>query len=403
MVRWRVLSSSGLLVRQGDSVSSEQLGRLECGTTVEELQLCGERLRYQLLSGQGPATGWVSLRLKGKDLLCPLDGWQLEPGLAIGPWLAHEDKVTSVLLDFFHQRLWTSCWSQSSVKSWHLSARGANRLAELQSHGLVADLAVTQDFLVTAISANPMPEGNVCHQADFKQRMAELDDQLKAGQQLVLWRVEDQPRLHRELPRHQRGCNLLSLCPAGPAGLLASASKDALVVSRVDDFEVLWTVALDSKLQGLCWAPCAEPRLWSFDGRHAKLWEDGREKTSVRLEVENVSALTPLKDLLLVAHETGFMFLNSDDGQMLWQQYTKDVVCAAKALGESCFVAAVGCNVVKYQLAEGAKASKASKASAAGMWTFPSKVISLDCHSGPDISLVAAGCADGRAAVFDAT
>ena len=122
-----------------------------------------------------------------------------------------------------------------------------------------------EDFLVTAISANPMPEGNVCHQArhlsqsmlstplvslmmiskyikyiligvneyniknilnhvdwlypnmtlwslsptlvfpfpydfgrfqaDFKQRMAELDDQLKAGQQLVLWRVEDQPRL----------------------------------------------------------------------------------------------------------------------------------------------------------------------------------------------------------------
>lgn len=37
--------------------------------------------------------------------------------------------------------------------------------------------------------------------------------------------------------------------------------------------QVLWTVALDSKLQGLCWAPCAEPRLWSFDGRHAKLWE----------------------------------------------------------------------------------------------------------------------------------
>eukprot|EP00435_Cladocopium_sp_Y103_P012056 s4286_g3.t1 len=332
------------------------------------------------------------------DLLCPCDGWQLQPGLAVGPWLAHEDKTTSVLLDPFHQRLWTSSWSQSSVKSWHLAARGATRLAELQSHGLVADLAVTQDLLVTAISANPMPEGNVCHQADFKQRMAELDDQLKAGQQLVLWRVsEGPPVLYRELPRHQRGCHLLSLCPAGQ--LLASASKDALVVSRVDDFEVLWTVALDSKLQGLCWAPCAEPagpRLWSFDGRHAKLWEDGKERTSVKLEVENVSALTPLKDLLLVAHETGFMFLRGDDGQMLWQQYTKDVVCAAKALSESCFVAAVGCNVVKYQL-EGAKAS------AAGMWTFPSKVISLDCHSVNDISLVAAGCADGRAAVFDAT
>ena len=40
------------------------------------------------------------------------------------------------------------------------------------------------------------------------------------------------------------------------------------------------------------------------------------------------------------------------------------------------------------------------------MWTFPSKVVSLDCHSVSDvsdISLVAAGCVDGRAAVFDAT
>lgn len=36
------------------------------------------------------------------------------------------------------------------------------------------------------------------------------------------------------------------------------------------------------------------------------------------------------------------------------------------------------------------------------MWTLPSKVVSLDCLVCPDsISLVAAGCADGRAAVFD--
>ena len=40
---------------------------------------------------------------------------------------------------------------------------------------------------------------------------------------------------HRELPRHQRGCNLLSLCP----GLLASASKDALVVSLAEMLGVL--------------------------------------------------------------------------------------------------------------------------------------------------------------------
>ena len=43
---------------------------------------------------------------------------------------------------------------------------------------------------------------------------------------------------HRELPRHQRGCNLLS-CFGGPAGLLASASKDALVVSLAEMLGVL--------------------------------------------------------------------------------------------------------------------------------------------------------------------
>ena len=46
-------------------------------------------------------------------------------------------------------------------------------------------------------------------------------------------------------------------------------------------------------------------------------------------------------------------------------RYTKDVVCAAKALSESCFVAAVGCNVLKYMLNE-TKSSRASKASTAG-------------------------------------
>eukprot|EP00438_Fugacium_kawagutii_P004560 Skav202818 [mRNA] locus=scaffold3852:67704:68406:- [translate_table: standard] len=62
--RWRVLSSSGLVVRSAESTASEQLGRLSCG--AEELQLSGERLRYELLQGQGPPSGWVSLRLKGK-------------------------------------------------------------------------------------------------------------------------------------------------------------------------------------------------------------------------------------------------------------------------------------------------------------------------------------------------
>eukprot|EP00434_Breviolum_minutum_P024159 symbB.v1.2.021328.t1/scaffold1838.1/size108694/8 len=394
--RWRVLSSKGLVVRSAESVASEQLGRLSCGAEVEELQQIGERLHYQKLSGDGPDSGWISLRLKGKDLLCPCGAWQLLPGLALGPWLAHEDKVTRVLWDPFHQRLWTCAWSQASVKCWHLAKLARLAAEPLHTHGLVADLMVTQDVLVTAISANPMPDGNVCHQADFKQRMAEMDDQLLPGQQLLVWHLGQPPMSSKPLPFHQRGCHLLAPWPLEAPELMASASKDTLVVSRVDSSEVLWRVPLDSKPQGLCWAPGKEPQLWSFDGREAKLWEDGKEKVSVKIEAEKVSALTPLKDMLLVAHETGFMFLEGNTGKMLRQQYTKDVVLAAKALDATSFVAAVGCNVVKYHL------DAELKATAKGMWTLPSKVVSLDCLVCPDsISLVAAGCADGRAAVFD--
>ena len=40
--------------------------RLSTGAVVEELQLVGERLQYQLRSGEGPKTGWVSISLKDK-------------------------------------------------------------------------------------------------------------------------------------------------------------------------------------------------------------------------------------------------------------------------------------------------------------------------------------------------
>ena len=42
-------------------------------------------------------------------------------------------------------------------------------------------------------------------------------------------------------------------------------------------------------------------------------------------------------------------------------RYTKDVVLAAKALGATSFVAAVGCNVVKYHLDAELKATAKGK------------------------------------------
>ena len=70
---WEVVGGGdkgGILVRSGQGTSSEQLPeRLSTGARVEELELVGERLHYKLISGTGPATGWVSTSLKDKPLL----------------------------------------------------------------------------------------------------------------------------------------------------------------------------------------------------------------------------------------------------------------------------------------------------------------------------------------------
>lgn len=42
--------------------------RLSTGAKVEELELVGERLHFQRVSGTGPSEGWISISLKGKEL-----------------------------------------------------------------------------------------------------------------------------------------------------------------------------------------------------------------------------------------------------------------------------------------------------------------------------------------------
>ncbi|CAL1173031.1 unnamed protein product [Cladocopium goreaui] len=86
MACWEVVGGGdkgGILVRAGQGTSSEQLPeRLSTGAVVEELQLVGERLQYQLRSGEGPKTGWVSISLKDKALLIRKDD---APAKAAGP------------------------------------------------------------------------------------------------------------------------------------------------------------------------------------------------------------------------------------------------------------------------------------------------------------------------------
>mmetsp|Transcript_126226 Transcript_126226/g.363054 ORF Transcript_126226/g.363054 Transcript_126226/m.363054 type:complete len:1232 (+) Transcript_126226:152-3847(+) len=73
---WEVVGGKkdGLLVRTGRGLKSPEAdGRLNFGSLVEELELEGDRLQYRRLTGSGPETGWVSLKLKGADLLVRSD------------------------------------------------------------------------------------------------------------------------------------------------------------------------------------------------------------------------------------------------------------------------------------------------------------------------------------------
>lgn len=73
---WEVVGggdSGGILVRSGRELSSAKLeARLCKGSRVRELERVGDRLHYEIISGMGPTSGWVSVRLNHKDLLAPL-------------------------------------------------------------------------------------------------------------------------------------------------------------------------------------------------------------------------------------------------------------------------------------------------------------------------------------------
>jgi len=69
---WEIVGGAdkgGIIVRRGLATTSPQCEeRLSTGAIVQEMELSGERLQYKLLTGTGPATGWVSIKLKDKDL-----------------------------------------------------------------------------------------------------------------------------------------------------------------------------------------------------------------------------------------------------------------------------------------------------------------------------------------------
>jgi len=71
-VVWAVVGGGalgGIVVRKDEDPSSEVLLRLAQGARVKELERIGERLHFEKLSGDGPASGWVSTVVKGKEML----------------------------------------------------------------------------------------------------------------------------------------------------------------------------------------------------------------------------------------------------------------------------------------------------------------------------------------------
>lgn len=65
---WEVVgggANNGIVVRRGRSTASPAEGaRLATGARIEELALEGDRLRYKLLEGTGPDSGWVSVSVR---------------------------------------------------------------------------------------------------------------------------------------------------------------------------------------------------------------------------------------------------------------------------------------------------------------------------------------------------
>jgi len=76
---WEVVGGAtkgGILVRKGQSLTSEaEAGRLSTGARVRSTALVNDRLGYELISGAGPTTGWVTIRASGgKALLAKVEG-----------------------------------------------------------------------------------------------------------------------------------------------------------------------------------------------------------------------------------------------------------------------------------------------------------------------------------------
>mmetsp|Transcript_81382 Transcript_81382/g.141236 ORF Transcript_81382/g.141236 Transcript_81382/m.141236 type:complete len:960 (-) Transcript_81382:35-2914(-) len=75
LTTWTVVGANGpqgkkgIWVRRGEDPTSALLGQLTVGSKIREMQAIGQRLQYQLLEGDGPDFGWVSIKVGQTDVL----------------------------------------------------------------------------------------------------------------------------------------------------------------------------------------------------------------------------------------------------------------------------------------------------------------------------------------------
>eukprot|EP00439_Symbiodinium_sp_Y106_P086985 s383_g37.t2 len=106
MALWEVVGGAGhggVLVRSGPALSDELCEtRLATGAVVKEVETTDGRLCYELVRGDGPATGWVSMKLRGRDLLVKAhEDNEEEPNRAqrrgrFSEWASQKTEVTVV-------------------------------------------------------------------------------------------------------------------------------------------------------------------------------------------------------------------------------------------------------------------------------------------------------------------
>jgi hypothetical protein len=84
---WTVVGGSaagGIIVRSSqDKASPKETARLATGASVRVLERDGDRLHYELVSGDGPKSGWVAAKYQEKDLLVKVAFAELEQRTAL--------------------------------------------------------------------------------------------------------------------------------------------------------------------------------------------------------------------------------------------------------------------------------------------------------------------------------